>query len=109
FGGFEDQGGQGAAGIGTRIDADAVVAPLRAAADAVAMNDDRAVIGLRVEERLADPQHVLAALSVEGGAGADAGMHEVIAAELVAEREAPEEGQMARRQPALEGALHLQR
>src|SRR6476469_1330296 len=80
--------------IGPGVDADAIDLLVDGAADGMAMNDDKAVIGLVVEERTANPAQVRLPLLVEQYAGTDAGMDEQIVAEAAGIDEAPQERDM---------------
>src|SRR6185295_20359523 len=71
---FEREGGEAAGGEGAGVDADAAGADLGLHRDAVAMDDDDAMIGGRIEERLANPQQVVAQLALEADAGPYPGM-----------------------------------
>src|SRR5262249_697523 len=94
---LEGERGEAAGGEGAGVDADAAGADLGLDRDAVAMDDDGAVIGRRIEKRLADPQQVVAQLALEADAGPDPGMHEQVVADPMLQPEAADELEMAGR------------
>jgi len=60
----------------------------------MAVGDVRAMIGLRRQERLPDPDHVGPGLPVQRHAGQDAGMHEQIGPDPMADRQVAKKDQM---------------
>ena len=90
----EYKAGQDIAAVGTGIDADAVMPDIRLIADAVPVYHHGAMVGIRVEEGLADPQAVACALFLQRHAGPYATMDEKIVPCAVADPQAAEEIQM---------------
>jgi hypothetical protein len=69
-----------AAEYGAGVDGDAVVADDGGFYGRVAVYDDGAEVGFRIEEGLAGAEQVVAGLAFQGDAGADAGVDEGVAA-----------------------------
>ena len=77
---FQHNAGQFAAEYRPGVDGDAVMAHDGRFHRRVAMHDNRAEIGLGIQERLAGPQQIVAGLALQGKARPDSGMDEGIAA-----------------------------
>src|SRR4051812_24268682 len=91
FASVDHESRQNARGIGARIDSDSVRPLFDIRRDRVSMDDDKAVIRLIEQERLANPPEVRLILLLERNAGADAGMDEEIIAEAARIDEASKE------------------
>src|SRR5690242_12052050 len=102
IGAFEADRAQPAGGESAGIEADAVRPLDHAVADAVAVDDQLAELGVAVEEARADPAHVGALLVLDRHAGAQAGMDEDVIADLDPVLERFEESDVALRDVRLQ-------
>ena len=107
--GLEHEAGEPAGPHRPGVDGDAVRVVLDHRHDGVAVHDLEAEVGGRAQERLANPDQVVAILRLERDARADAGVHEQVAADAQRQRAGVEEIQVLRREGHDERAVGRRR
>ena len=101
--GLEQQAGEHTGADRPGVDGDSVGVVLDRRHDGVAVHHLEAEVGGRGQERIADPDQIVAGLGIERHAGADAGVDEEVAAEADGELAGVEEGQVLGREGDGEG------